>query len=162
MMTAEAIHKNQRDPQPVVIPSEMFREQNFGTGEGKSYRQSRQPGLSLEAHFSKGMFPSLHSRTERFPEGESLDDLADRAKKAITEILLPYVWNAASEGESAVHVAVTSHGLFIREIIKGFLRMDHAGRHVYPEGAGGLRNTAWARIVVETVRNIFRLPCEPY
>lgn len=65
-----------------------------------------------------------------------------RARRVSNEILLPYVSNSSSED---VHVAVVSHGLFIRELIMAMLKDQKATA----EGMyGGLHNTGWTNVVV--------------
>jgi broad specificity phosphatase PhoE len=70
---------------------------------------------SLAQQFAEGKYPVLTHRNERFPEGESLDDLGERAEKAIQELVMPHVWKAVREGRKGVQVAVVSHGLCISE-----------------------------------------------
>lgn len=149
-MTAEAVYAQQTHPprQP-VIASQLLREQNFGRAEGKTYKARTQPGLSLAEHYSRGMFPAPSSRDDRFPDGESLNDLVRRAERAIEEILLPYVQHAAKGKD--VHVAVVSHGLFIKEMVTALMKRNAGGVHnlEVAEVSKGLRNTAWTRLTVE-------------
>lgn len=106
------------------------------------------PGLTLEEHFSRGIWPVLHERWQKFPEGESLDDLATRAAQAVEEIIMPYVIQGIREGKRGLHIAIVSHGLCISEIVPALLLKDASGRnpgHHYR----GLRNTAWSRVTVD-------------
>ncbi|KAJ8523187.1 hypothetical protein ONZ45_g321 [Pleurotus djamor] len=150
-MTAEAIQEKQADPKPPLIPSMLLREQNYGIASGNPFLREadRIPGLSLEEHIARGLYPVIHSRTEKFPEGESWEDLAGRAKQVIEEILLPYVWHARSREEEEAHVAISSHGIFINEAVALLLRMDGSGRQHPAERYRGLLNTAWAQVVVK-------------
>lgn len=95
---------------------------------------------------AKGIFPTLHGDDEKYPEGESINDLAQRAKRAITAFVLPHVWQAAKEGQTGIHVAVVSHGLCISQMISELLKMnakqDKEGNY------RGLENTAWTRVVI--------------
>lgn len=94
------------------------------------------------------MYPALRGRSERFPGGESLDDLAVRAEKAIDEVLVPYVWDEA--GEDA-HVAVVSHGLFLSELIAALVkRVNFTGtsKSVLPREFRGMKNTGWTKVLV--------------
>lgn len=146
--TAEAIRDAQSEPKPPLIPSPLIREQHFGIAEGRPWLLNAKPELSLEEHIAQGIFPVLHHREEKFPEGESVNDLAQRADQAIRELVLPHVWSAAREGSKGVHIAVASHGLCISELIQALLRQDASG--VLPEDKyRGLRNTAWTRLTVD-------------
>ncbi|KAJ7505271.1 phosphoglycerate mutase-like protein [Mycena galericulata] len=133
-MTAQEIHKQQIGSPPLAV-SPLLREQHFGAAEGKPMNRKRDPDIPLVEHFNKGIYPGSLTRSERFPEGESLDDVRVRAAHTWTDILLPYVRLAAREGNDSVHVAVISHGLFIKEALR---ICDYQW----------LRNTAWARVVV--------------
>lgn len=107
-----------------------------------------QPGLSLEDHVARKLYPVLPSRAHKFPEGESLDDLAARANKAVDDLLLPYVWSAAREGSQGIHVAIVSHGLCISELLPALLVRDQSGIHP-GHRYRGLLNTAWTRVTVK-------------
>jgi len=109
------LHKKQPTPQPLLITSEDLREQHFGEAEGHPWSMSADPDKSLAQHMAEGKYPVLTHRNEKFPAGESLDDLEKRAEKAIQELVMPHVWKAAKEGRKGVHVAVVSHGLCISE-----------------------------------------------
>lgn len=106
-----------------------------------------QPGLSLEEHLERKLFPVLPSRAHKFPGGESLDDLAARAKQAVDDLLLPYVWSAARGGDHGLHVAIVSHGLCISELVPALLVRDQSGIHP-GHRYRGLLNTAWTRVTV--------------
>lgn len=112
-----------------------------------SYHAKRQKGLSLQEHFDRGIYPSLSSREERFPEGESLEDVARRAEQAVEDILLSHVELSDGKGRN---VAVVSHGIFIRELVSALFRRRRTSstQSIESQGFHGLRNTAWTRIVV--------------
>ena len=74
-------------------------------------------GLSDQEHYDRKLYPVLTERSDKFPDGESLDDLADRAEKAVDELLFPFLFQALKEGKSGVHIAVVSHGLCISELV---------------------------------------------
>lgn len=87
---------------------------------------------------------------ERFPGGESLDDLAERANSALDQILLPYVWNELNDG---AQIAVVSHGLFLAELIttlvkRGSTRSMSSGKTASPRDFRGMQNTAWTKVQV--------------
>lgn len=115
--TAKALQEGQElEPKPPIIESLDIREQNFGIAEGQRWTMSVEPNKTLEQHFAEGKFPMLDGRDEKFTNGESLDDLALRAARAINELVMPHVWKAAREGRKGVHVAIVSHGLCISEV----------------------------------------------
>ena len=148
VMTARALLDAQPAPQPSLIASDLLREQNFGIAEGKVWTAKTIPNLSFADHVAKGIYPGTYSRSEKFPEGESPDDLALRAEKAVEELLLPYVWDTERDRSKNTHVAVVSHGLCIGAIMVALVKMDASGAK--PAGDyRGLHNTAWARVSVE-------------
>lgn len=147
-MTAQALHDSQKAPRPPLTTSPLLREQHFGIAEGKPWVMTQEPNLTLAEHFAKGLFPVLYGRTEKFPGGESADDLACRAEQAIQEMVLPYVRQATEQGADGVHVAVVSHGLCINEILATLLKKDASGDKA-SKNYRGLMNTAWARVTVE-------------
>lgn len=115
-MTAVAVHSTQSTPQPPLTTSHLLREQHFGIAEGKHWVASANPTKTLAEHYAEGVYPTLPGRMQKFPEGESLDDLGHRADQAINELVMPHVWKAARDGRKGVHVAVVSHGLCINEV----------------------------------------------
>ncbi|KAK0487687.1 phosphoglycerate mutase-like protein [Armillaria novae-zelandiae] len=147
-LTAQAILDCQESKETVhLLPSPLLREQHFGVAEGKPYSRSRPDVVSSDL-YAQGIYPSPRNRDESFPGGESRSDLRRRAEQAVDEILLPYVWHSAREGNPGVRVALISHGLFIKELIAAFVARDAQGEttDLYYKG---LRNTAWARMTVE-------------
>ena len=109
--------------------------------------------VNLEEEMAKGVYPVLSRHDEKFPEGESIDELAQRANKAIAAFVLPHVWQAAKEGKTGIHVAVVSHGLCISQMIYELLKMsakqdDREYR--------GLLNTAWTRLVIDIEVRVLR------
>lgn len=88
---------------PAPIPlhtTDLLREQNFGVGEGKSYKVTRNKSLTLPQHFARNIFPTLYGRQERFPGGESKEDVAARAKRFLEEVIMPYVWAEDGKNDS--------------------------------------------------------------
>ncbi|ETW81709.1 hypothetical protein HETIRDRAFT_25713, partial [Heterobasidion irregulare TC 32-1] len=144
--TAQALYDGQKDPKPTFTSSPLLREQHFGIAEGKPWTYHREKGMTLEEQFDQGKFPVLHHDDEKFPGGESLNDLAARANRAIEELVLPHVWTAAKEGEKGVHIALVSHGLCISQLMIQLLKHNTDG----PDGGDyrGLKNTAWSRVTV--------------
>lgn len=106
-----------------------------------------EPGISFEEYCARGIYPVLPSRSHKFVDGESLDDLAHRAQQAIDELVMPYIWQAARAGETGIHVAIVSHGLCISELVPALLCKDVSGVHPGYKYKG-LLNTAWTRVTV--------------
>ncbi|KAJ3574718.1 hypothetical protein NP233_g1574 [Leucocoprinus birnbaumii] len=148
-MTAEAICAAQPDPKPTAQTSELLREQSYGSGEGKKWDTQRIPGLTMNEHYERGLYPTPRNRLDRFPGGESLEDLAERAAQVIDHILFPYVWEQAHDG---AHIAVVSHGLFLAELISGLVKRNGSqvvqGTSFQPRDFRGMRNTAWTKVQV--------------
>ena len=140
----------QPDPKPPLHECPDIREQHWGVAEGKPWVWNQKPGLSIEEHFARDIWPVLHERWQHFPEGESLDMMYTRAKRAIDECVTPHVWKAAREGRTGVHIALASHGLCISELIPALLAKDDRfkGTHMGAKYRG-LLNTAWTRLTIE-------------
>jgi len=144
--TAQALYDEQREPKPTFDSSALLREQHFGVAEGKPWSYNPSRSFNLEEEMAKGVYPVPHE-DEKFPEGESIDELAQRAKEAITALVLPHVWQTAKEGKTGIHVAVVSHGLCISQIISELLKMS--ANHEEEREYRGLLNTAWTRVVID-------------
>jgi broad specificity phosphatase PhoE len=149
-MTAEAIHMRQAH-NPSLHVSSLLREQHFGIAEGKHWQPKGDPGVTLEENIARGVYPTITTRKDKFPEGESLDDLNERARKVLDETLLPYVKQAAESGQEDIHIAIASHGLFIKECLISLFVMDAEQKPLPSEVLSGLKNTGWTRIIVEEV-----------
>ena len=106
------------------------------------------PNLSLEEHYARGLFPVMEGREDKFPEGESLNDVAERAEEAIRDLVLANVRKAAREGRKGSHIALVSHGICISELVTALLMKDESGQHP-GQKFRGMRNTAWTRITVD-------------
>ncbi len=151
--TAEGVYEAQPEPKPPLTTSLLLREQHWGVAEGHEWSPGQTPGLTIEEHFSRGIYPILHERWQKFPEGESLDDLANRAAQAIEELVMPHLKCAARQGKKGVHIALVSHGLCISELVPALLKKDASGNdpgHRYR----GLLNTAWTRVTVDVKVNL--------
>jgi broad specificity phosphatase PhoE len=114
---------------------------------------NHQHGLSDEVHWAKGIFPVLDGRKAKFPEGESLDDLRDRARQAVKELVVPIIRDAVTEKKENVHVALVSHGLCISELVAVVVSLDYERRskgiRVPDRQYAGLQNTAWTRATID-------------
>ena len=120
-MTATAIYNAQSEPKPPFHISQDLREQHFGIAEGQPWVIQSDEGLNVE----KKIFPVPFGRVEKFPEGESLNDLSDRTTRAVKELILPWIRDVKKtygKKEGEAHIAVVSHGLCISEV-KPFLSM---------------------------------------
>jgi broad specificity phosphatase PhoE len=93
-----------------------------------------------------GLYLPLRGLDEKYPGGESLLDLAERSKKAITQLLLPHMQKVVKEGSTGIHVAVVSHGLCLGEMISELLKMS--ANQAVETKYNGLENTAWTRVVI--------------
>ncbi|KAI0699308.1 phosphoglycerate mutase-like protein [Cerioporus squamosus] len=148
LWTGQAVRDAQPDPKPYFQESPLLREQHFGVAEGQPWAWEQTPGMTIEEHFAKGIWPVLHERHQKFPDGESLDDLYARATQAIDQLVMPHVWKAAREGKTGVHIALASHGLCISELIPALLAKDERGVHP-GDKYRGLHNTAWSRATIQ-------------
>ncbi|KAF8073718.1 phosphoglycerate mutase-like protein [Lyophyllum atratum] len=154
LTTAETLKKSQAAPIPLHT-SPLLREQNFGRGEGQRYDVRRESALSLVEHIAKGKYPSTYNRSERFPDGESLNDVAGRADQVVQDLILPYVQKAAQEGTDSMHVAFVSHGIFIKELVASLLRQSVGKAQAFH---GGLSNTGWVLMTVKVKVRLDRFP----
>ena len=149
-MTATVIKEKQPDPNISLKISSLLREQNFGAGEGKKVCEKEQD-LTLRAHYARGKFPAIYSRMEKFPGGESLDDMAKRVDNVIEELLLPYVWQEF-EGAGPMTVAIVSHGLFIAELVARLVKRNdivlNGTLQAEARNLRGLKNTAFTKVQV--------------
>jgi broad specificity phosphatase PhoE len=145
-VTAEFLRAAQQAPTPPLIKSSLLREQYFGIAEGKDWIY-REPGFSLEEELARGRYADLCTRSEKFPEGESREDVARRSDEAITTFLLPYLWQAAREGNHGTHVAIISHGYCIEELVAALVSK---GAHGQVQGSltRWLGNTGWCSVDV--------------
>lgn len=113
----------------------------------------RERGLSDEGHWAKGIFPVPNGRRGKFLEGESLDDLRDRAREAFKELIVPILRDAVKERKENVHVALVSHGLCISELVAVVVASDYErrskGSKAPDEHYAGLSNTAWTRVTID-------------
>ena len=150
-MTATAIQEKQTRAAEIPLTiSSLFREQYFGAGEGKKIC-AKDRNLTLPLHYALGKFPAIYTRTEKFPGGESLNEMGERVDSVIDEILLPYVWQEV-EGAAPTIIAIVSHGLFIAELVARLVKRDDTYRHdpfqVDVRKFRGLKNTAYTKVQV--------------
>ncbi|KAG6820712.1 hypothetical protein H0H93_012765 [Arthromyces matolae] len=146
LLTAQAV----QSAQPVSVPLEtspLLKEENFGQGEGKRYDGKRQPHLSFEEHIARGIFIPPTDRNDRFPDGESRNDVAKRAQIVVSDIILPYVRTAVEGGIQDLNVVFVSHGIFISELIAALLRQG--GEEPRSGQFRGMKNTAWTLLTVK-------------
>ncbi|PPR04074.1 hypothetical protein CVT24_010647 [Panaeolus cyanescens] len=141
--TAQIICKAQSNTDLVVQESPLFREQNFGGAEGRPI-VTKNKNWTMPQHYAKGKFPAIYSRKHHFPGGESLDAVAERAKQALDEILMPYVHETVPAGSPHNAVAVVSHGVFIAELL-GIMLNNHS---LAVKDFRGMKNTGWTEVEV--------------
>ncbi|KAN0087639.1 Histidine phosphatase superfamily [Tylopilus felleus] len=146
--TAVALLNGQPDPKPSFKVDRDLREQHFGDAEGHPWMMHRIPNKSLADQFRDGQYPVLFERDERFPSGETLNDVAVRAERAIRDLVLKtYLSRAISSGTQDVHVAMVSHGLCISELVPALLKRNDGS--LPTKDYRGLMNTAWTRVTVQ-------------
>ena len=125
----------------------MLREQNFGAGEGKKIC-AKERDFPLSNHYARNKFPVIYTRTEKFPGGESLEDMAKRVDIVIDEVLLPYVWQEF-EGAAPMTIAIVSHGLFIAELVARLVKRGNIDLDsTEARSLRGLKNTAFNKVQV--------------
>jgi len=138
--TAEYVRDAQHTPQPPLISNPKLREQHFGVAEGRPWTFKKPPNTSIEELLEAGIYPVLGGRAEKFPEGESLDDLSRRAEEAVSECIIPHL------RQDGTHIAIASHGLCISELVAALLRLDPESRRDI--SYTGLVNTGWTRVII--------------
>ncbi|KAF7360364.1 hypothetical protein MVEN_00766100 [Mycena venus] len=141
--TGQAVLNSHSLPKPPFTSDNRLREQHFGIAEGRPWVIATPPNMTYEDMFAQGIFPVLRGREAKFPEGESLNDLARRTESAIADCV---VLHLAAAVQSDVHIAIASHGLCISELVAALLRLDPESRRDI--SYAGLLNTAWTRAVV--------------
>lgn len=150
-LTAKAVKDKQQTAGSAsdvpFVEVDLLREQNFGSGEGRPIGK-KEKGVSLVAHYAKGKFPALHTRQQKFPGGESLDEMALRAEAVIDGVMRLELLKEKEEGKTRT-VAIFSHGLFIGELVAAIIRrdVDYQG-NIDIRDLRGMRNTGWTRIEV--------------
>lgn len=98
--------------------------------------------------YARGIYPVIYDRTGKFPGGESMNDLQERAERAVRDVVLPHVWNMARSGQDD-RIALVSHGLCISELVAALVRRDsRALSDAHGKTWTGLQNTAWTRVGV--------------
>ncbi|KAF8814724.1 phosphoglycerate mutase [Phlegmacium glaucopus] len=166
--TAQLIHDYQPYPKPLLQLNPNLREQNFGIAEGHPWTLETFPNVPLTELYQQKIFPPLFEAHEKFPEGESLQDLALRAEVAIRDCVLPHI-SIPSDSDNlkreengvvvpAVHIALASHGVCIAELVSALLKLDPEAKcdGNYYE----LMNTAWMRVEIR-VRDGHHGPIDP-
>lgn len=138
------------------MPTDLLKEQYWGDAEGHPFTWDRSPPSgSAEADAKDegirdrdGKYAPLTSRTSRFPNGESSEDVAHRVDNFISQYITPHVLASLPDEEEPLNIFVVSHGIAISELIGALLRRDSSRASTAPETWRGLRNTGWTRIIV--------------
>ncbi|PPQ91673.1 hypothetical protein CVT25_012886 [Psilocybe cyanescens] len=147
-LTAQAVNDKQAATADIpFVEMDLLREQNFGSGEGRAISK-KEKGISLVAHYAKGKYPALHTRQQKFPGGESLDEMAQRAEAIVNGIISLELLKEKDESKTRT-VAIVSHGLFIGELVAAIVRrdVDFQG-NLDVRDLRGMRNTGWTRLEV--------------
>ncbi|KAK1926076.1 histidine phosphatase superfamily [Papiliotrema laurentii] len=131
LWTAQQIERNQPDPKPAFTVSPLLREQHFGVAEGKPWGE-------------KGGFNRGPGRTFKFPEGESLEDVRNRANEAISKFIEQHLEECRGKPAKSRHVVVVAHGIFNSEFL-GALLARRAGHAPLEWSYRGMTNTGWTR-----------------
>lgn len=94
-------------PHSLVTTTPLSREQFFGNAEGKSWKD----GYTMSA----GGGGSYYNRGFKFDEGESLEDVARRAKEVVERCVLPWLIRAekdkGKEDSRQEHIVIVAHGI---------------------------------------------------
>ncbi|KAI9466601.1 hypothetical protein BJY52DRAFT_1106909, partial [Lactarius psammicola] len=93
--------------------------QSFGIATGKLCSFEADPALTFQDYAASGVYPICYGDGGLL---ESIKDLAERARIALTKFVLPHVWQAVKEGRTGIHVTTVSHGLCITESISKLLK----------------------------------------
>ncbi|KAF5368956.1 hypothetical protein D9758_003066 [Tetrapyrgos nigripes] len=144
--TGQAIRDSQPHPKPEFVVNPDLREQYFGIAEGHPWTYQRPDGKSAEQLISEGIYPVLFERHEKFPEGESSDDLRIRTDRVVRECIVPHLGKDVAGDR---HIVMASHGLCIAELVASVIKLDPS----WPVGSDdtyrGMLNTAWARLEID-------------
>ncbi|KAF9528355.1 histidine phosphatase superfamily [Crepidotus variabilis] len=154
--TAQHVLSFQAEPKPPLTLNPNIREQKFGIAEGHGWTLQPPQGVPLEKLYADGLYPVLYGREEKFPGGESLNDLRERARKGLRESVLSHLNEV--QGGADVHIALASHGLCIGELVAELVSLDTEAKD--QRGYTGLMNTAWTRAEVK-VRDGHGGPIDP-
>ncbi|WWC85877.1 uncharacterized protein L201_000744 [Kwoniella dendrophila CBS 6074] len=142
--TAQQIHRNQPEPKCQLITSTLFREQHFGDAERKPFGGKdgwqRKPG-----------------RTFKFENGESPNDVRNRANEAIHKFIEPILSECHGSPATQRHVVVVAHGIYNAEFLGALLarRRDHKPLEW---GYKGMTNTGWTRAELGYIDEFSRTP----
>lgn len=139
--TGKAVHSSLPSPKPPFTVTKLVREQHWGDAEGHKWVMSIPPGTTREELHAQDVYPIYETRHEKFPNGESLDDLRERALEALKQCVFPYL------DEDDGHIAIASHGLCISEMMSALVSLDPEADQ--STSYKGLLNTAWTRVQVK-------------
>jgi broad specificity phosphatase PhoE len=92
-------------------------------------------------------YEPMYGRDDRFPDGESMNDVAKRGSEVIDKFIVPHVLNAKGKTAEGTHIVFVSHGICIAETIGALMRKStHPDANV--SSWLGLMNTAWTRCII--------------
>ncbi|KAG2354571.1 histidine phosphatase superfamily [Suillus spraguei] len=117
--TAALILAAQPVPQPPHdFTIESVKEQNFGVAEGKPWcSPDNRSSKSLSEYMSEGKYPTPRPG-ECFTDGESDEDLAARATRAVDEVIMPHVRSAGRNAVPMREYAGMQNTAWARVVIK--------------------------------------------
>ncbi|BEI82810.1 hypothetical protein CcaverHIS002_0306780 [Cutaneotrichosporon cavernicola] len=132
--TAQQIQLQNKSDPPTTV-SGLLREQHFGVAEGHYFagddvKYVRHPG-----------------RTFKFPEGETLGDVRDRANQAIKEFVEDALRESYGSTPESKHLVFVAHGIFNYEFLSAFLTRRPEGIDTH-WAYKGMTNTGWTRLHV--------------
>ena len=141
-ITAIQIYDCQPSPKPALTLSPLLREQYWGVAEGHAFV------FPSDKTNDGPRYEPLVGRSSRFPEGESLEDVAARADRFIDERIISLVDSSIGKLAGEVAIFIVAHGIVISELIGAIVSRDTRKVPAPSETWRGLRNTAWTRLEV--------------
>ncbi|KDN39396.1 hypothetical protein K437DRAFT_239542 [Tilletiaria anomala UBC 951] len=129
----EVLQQNNTIPPPILVQSQSLREQNFGQAEGKSWSSVERQTLPT----------AEDTRTAKFQDGESLEDVNARVATAVRRFILPRIEALRKEPVSATHkgaasavggnvpndcphIVIIAHGIAIQELLRVFMSLHES------------------------------------
>ncbi len=116
--TGKAVQDSQPKSPPLILNPNL-REQHFGIAEGYPWCYTYPDDMPLEECYKNNILPAFFDRSSKFPGGESIDELEERAHRAVKECIFPHLAE-----EDGFHIALASHGLCIGELVYALLSYD--------------------------------------
>jgi broad specificity phosphatase PhoE len=140
--TALKVLEFQAEPKPSFTTDPNIREQHFGEAEGHPWLP---PHLDEKTNAPE-VYPAILDRNGKFPNGESLNDVAARTDVAIQNNIIPSVLKGKGKNADETHILFVSHGIAISETIGALLRRSVG--NIPNQHRKGLVNTGWTRLII--------------